>query len=67
MFDLVLMFLLSSARDHLLLTEEKDSSFFLMNDSSLLAYLSRCGSHGLSLPGRRVARYFLPLLYSAGS
>jgi len=35
-FDLVLMFLLSSARNHLLLTEEKDSSSFLMNYPSLL-------------------------------
>jgi len=35
-FDLVLMFLLSSACDHLLLTEEKDLSSFLMKDSSLL-------------------------------
>jgi hypothetical protein len=32
-FDLVLMFLLSSARNHLLLIKEKGSSSFLMNDS----------------------------------
>jgi hypothetical protein len=34
-FDLVLTFLLSSACNHLLLTKEKDSSSFLMNDSFL--------------------------------
>jgi hypothetical protein len=66
-FDLVPMFLLSSARNHLLLTEEEDSSSFLMNDSSLLVQLSRYDFYDLSLPGKHVARYFLSLLYSAGS
>jgi hypothetical protein len=49
--DLVLMFLLSSAFNHLLLTEERGSSSFLMNDSSLLVQLIHCDFYGLSLPG----------------
>jgi len=48
-FDLVLMFLLSSSCNHLLLTKEKDSSPFFMNYSFLLV-------HGLSLLRKRVAR-----------
>jgi hypothetical protein len=66
-FGLVLMFLLSSACNHLLLTREKDSFSFLMNDSSLPVQLSRYDFYDLSFPGKRVARYFLPLSYSAGS
>ena len=66
-FDLVPMFLLSSARNRLLPTKEKDSSSFLMNDPSLLVQLNRHDFYGLSLPDKRVVRYFLLLLYSAGS
>ena len=62
MLDLVLMFLLSSACNHLLLTEEKGSSSFLMNDSSLLVQLIHCDFYGLSLPARAKTNIFQNLL-----
>jgi hypothetical protein len=52
-FDLAPMFLPSSARNHLLTTEEKASPSSLISYSSLLVQLSRYDFYGLSLPRAR--------------